>query len=214
MKNALLPALSILLIGAMLQGCAGVLVGGTAATVSAAHDRRTFGVYIEDQGIEFKAMEKLAAEPEIKLAGESQPDDPEMQLAGDFETEVNSRINVTSYNMVVLMTGQTASHALKTRAQQLVESVDRVRRVVNELEVGSTASLSEITQSAALVAEIKFKLTNIEIPDFDTLRVKVIVDRGNVYLMGLLTQAEADAVTDLVRHINGVNRVVKIFEYF
>lgn len=201
MKSSLLPALCILLVSTMLQGCAGIFVGGTAATVSAAHDRRSLGVYVEDQSIEFKAVEKFA-------------NDPEIIISGDPQTEINSHINITSYNMVVLMTGQTANQALKTRAEQLVENIERVRRVVNEIEIGSNATLGEITSSAALLTEIKFKLTQIEIPDFDTLRVKVIVERGNVYLMGLLTQAEGDAVTELVRHISGVNRVVKIFEYF
>lgn len=201
MKSSLLPALCILLVSTMIQGCAGIFVGGTAATVSAAHDRRSLGVYVEDQSIEFKALEKFA-------------NDPEIIISGDPQTEINSRINVTSYNMVALMTGQTASQALKTRAEQLVENIERVRRVVNEVEVSGNASLGEITSSAALVAEIKFRLTAIEIPDFDTLRVKVIADRGNVYLMGLLTQAEGDAVTELVRHISGVKRVVKVFEYY
>ena len=193
MKKALLPALGILLVSAMIQGCTGVVVGGAAATATAIHDRRTLGVFVEDQTIEFKAAEQLSSDPEI---------------------EENSRINVTSYNMVALMTGQTASQALKTRAEQLVANVDRVRRVVNELEIGSTASLGERTRSAALVAEIKFKLTQIDIPDFDTLRVKVVAERGVIYLMGLLTRAEGDAATDLVRHISGVRRVVKVFEYY
>ena len=193
MKKTLLPTLFILLVSSMIQGCTGVVVGGAAATATAIHDRRTLGVFVEDQTIEFKAGEQLASDPEIKE---------------------NSRINVTSYNMVTLMTGQTDSQDLKTRAEQLVANVDRVRRVVNEVEIGSTASLGERTRSAALVAEIKFKLTQIDIPDFDPLRVKVVAERGVVYLMGLLTRAEGDAVTDLVRHISGVRRVVKVFEYF
>ena len=193
MKKTLLPALSILLVSSMIQGCTGVVVGGAAATATAIHDRRTLGVFVEDQTIEFKAGEQLASDPEIKE---------------------NSRINVTSYNMVVLMTGQADSQDLKTRAEQLVANVDRVRRVVNEVEIGSSASLGERTRSAALVAEIKFKLTEIDIPDFDPLRVKVVAERGVIYLMGLLTRAEGDAVTDLVRHISGVRRVVKVFEYF
>jgi osmotically-inducible protein OsmY len=177
----------------LLQGCASLVVGGAAATATAVHDRRTLGVFIEDQTIEFKADGVLDADQEI--------DD-------------NSNIDVTSYNMVALMTGQAANQALKERAERLVAGVDRVRRVVNEVEIGSTSSLGERTRDAALVTEIKFKLTKIDLPDFDPLRVKVVAERGVIFLMGLLTQAEGDAVAELVRHISGVRRVVKVFEYY
>jgi len=193
MNRLLVTALSLLLSGSLLQGCAGVVVGGAAVTATAVHDRRTLGVFIEDQTIEFKAADRLASDPEIKA---------------------NSHINVTSYNMVVLLTGQTSNEELRHRAEQLVAGVERVRRVVNEVEIGSIASLGERTRDAGLVAEIKFKLTGIDLPDFDPLRVKVVVERGVVYLMGLLTHKEADAVTDLVRHVSGVRRVVKVFEYY
>jgi osmotically-inducible protein OsmY len=85
--------------------------------------------------------------------------------------------------------------------------------VVNEIEIGSNVSFGEHSRAEALPAEVKLKLTNVEIPDFDTMRVKVISERGSVYLMGLLTKQEADAVTDVVRYISGVRRVVKVFEY-
>lgn len=192
MKRSLVTVLSLLLVSVGIQGCATAIVGGAAATATAFHDRRTFGVFIEDQTIEFKAAERLASDPTIKEL---------------------SNINTTSYNMVVLMTGQAASQELKTRAESLVAGIERVRRVVNEVEIGSTASLVESTHSAALTAEIKFKLTNIDIPGFDPLRVKVVTERGVVYLMGLLSQAEGKAVADLVSRISGVRRVVKVFEY-
>jgi osmotically-inducible protein OsmY len=193
MNRSSLSLIAILLVSGLIQGCTGVVIGGAAATATIIHDRRTLGVYVEDQTIEFKAAEAIAADPEFRD---------------------NSRINITSYNMVVLLTGQTANQALKQRAEQLVAKVERVRRVVNELEIGSTASLGERTRSAALVAEIKFKLTNIDIPDFDPLRVKVVAERGNVYLLGLLTRDEGNAVTELVRQISGVRKVVKVFEYY
>jgi len=145
MKKSTLSVIVVLLFSGLIQGCAGVLVGGAAATATAMHDRRTLGVFVEDQTIEFKAAEALAADPELKES---------------------SRFVITSYNMVALITGQTANQAFKARAEQLVAGVDRVRRVVNELEIGSTVSLGERTRDAALVAEIKFKLTGIDIPDF------------------------------------------------
>jgi osmotically-inducible protein OsmY len=182
----------ILSVSGLMQGCTGVVVGGAAVTATATHDRRTMGAYVEDQSIEFKANERLADDAEIGQ---------------------QCRIDVTSYNMVVLLTGQAANQALRLRAEQLVQGVERVHRVVNEVEIGTPASFAEITRDSALTSEIKLRLVQIDIPDFDPLRVKVITERGVVFLMGLLTRQEAQAVTDLVRHVSGVRRVVKVFEY-
>ena len=192
MQQIVLSLSLVLVISGFLQGCAEVVVGGAAATATAAHDRRTLGGFVEDQSIEFKAGRKLISDPEIRQ---------------------QCQINVTSYNMVVLLTGQAANQELRERAERLVSGVEKVRRVVNEVEIGSVASVAELTRDAALTAEIKFRLTRIELPDFDPLRVKVISELGVVFLMGLLTQAEAQAVTDMVRHVSGVRRVVKVFEY-
>jgi osmotically-inducible protein OsmY len=169
-----------------------MVVGGAATTAVVAHDRRTAGTMVEDQSIELKAYDRLAQDEEIKQG---------------------SRINVTSYNKMVLLTGQANSEALRRKAEQLVSKVDQVRRVVNEIEIGSTASFGEHSRDVALTAEVKLKLSNVKLPDFDSLRVKVVTERGSVYLMGLLTKEEAKAVTDVVRYISGVRRVVKVFEY-
>ncbi len=181
-----------LLTGLLLQGCAAVIVGGAATTASVAHDRRTAGVIVEDQSIELKSMERLAS---------------------DTTLDEHSKISITSYNMVVLLTGQAETEAIRARAEQMVKGIERVRRVVNELEIGTAASIGERARDSALTTEVKFKLTGVDLPDFDTFRVKVVTERGVVFLMGILTQAEGDAVTDLVRHISGVRRVVRVFEY-
>ncbi|MBA1445218.1 MAG: BON domain-containing protein [Chromatiales bacterium] len=181
-----------LLTGLLLQGCAAVIVGGAATTASVAHDRRTAGVIVEDQSIELKSMERLGS---------------------DTTLDEHSKISITSYNMVVLLTGQAETEAIRAKAEQMVKGVERVRRVVNELEIGTAASIGERARDSALTTEVKFKLTGVDLPDFDTFRVKVVTERGVVFLMGILTQAEGDAVTDLVRHISGVRRVVRVFEY-
>jgi osmotically-inducible protein OsmY len=183
--------LALLSVTLILQGCAAAVVGGAATTAVVAHDRRTTGIIVEDQAIELKAYDALAKDPETK----------------------QSRIHVTSYNKVVLLTGQASSEAVRSKAEQLVSKVEQVRRVVNELEIGSTASLGEDTRDVALTTEVKLRLTKIKLPDFDPLRVKVVTERGVVFLMGLLTKQEAQAVTDEVRYISGVRRVVKVFEY-
>jgi osmotically-inducible protein OsmY len=184
--------LSILAMLLFLQGCAALVVGGAATTAVVAHDRRTTGTVVEDQAIELKTYDRLAQNETVKQS---------------------SKVNVTSYNKVVLLTGQADSEAARRKAEQLASQVEQVRRVVNEIEIGSTASFVEHSRDVALTTEIKLKLTNVDLPNFDPLRVKVITERGSVFLMGLLTKEEAHAVTEVVRYISGVRRVVKVFEY-
>ncbi|MEW8312715.1 MAG: BON domain-containing protein [Candidatus Thiodiazotropha taylori] len=184
--------LYVILAALTLQGCAAAIVGGAAATATIIHDRRTTGVIVEDQSIELKSYDVLKKDPMIKE---------------------QTNISVTSYNMVVLLTGQATSENLRRKAEQLVTGVDRVRRVVNEIEIGSTSSIGEDSRDVALTSEVKLKLSSIDIPGFDPLRVKVVTERGTVFLLGLITKQEGDAVTEVVRHISGVRRVVRVFEY-
>ncbi|MEJ2466161.1 MAG: BON domain-containing protein [Candidatus Thiodiazotropha sp.] len=183
---------SILAMVLLLQGCAALVVGGAATTAVVAHDRRTTGIMVEDQAIEFKTYDQLAKDEAIKQ---------------------NSKVNVTSYNKVVLLTGQADSDAIRRKAEQIASQVEQVRRVVNEIEIGSTASFGEHSRDVALTTEVKLRLTKVDLPGFDPLRVKVVTERGSVYLMGLLTKEEANEVTEVVRYISGVRRVVKVFEY-
>ncbi|MFC1334599.1 MAG: BON domain-containing protein [gamma proteobacterium symbiont of Clathrolucina costata] len=184
--------LSICIAVLILQGCAAAVVGGAAATAAVAHDRRTTGTIVEDQSIELKIYDLMSKDSRFKQ---------------------QSSIHVTSYNLVVLLTGQAANQALRSKAEQMASSVDRVRRVVNEIEIGSTSTLVENSRDAALTTEVKVRLAKVQIPGFDPLRVKVVTERGAVFLLGLITKKEADAVTDVVRHISGVRRVVRVFEY-
>lgn len=192
MPNNLFSLFAICITVLILQGCAAAVVGGAAATAAVAHDRRTTGTIVEDQSIELKVYDLLSKDEQFKQ---------------------QSSIHITSYNMVVLLTGQAARQDLIKRAEQLASGVDRVRRVVNEIELGSTSTLVENSRDVALTTEVKVRLARIDIPDFDPLRIKVVTERGVVFLLGLITKQEADAVTDVVRHISGVRRVVRVFEY-
>ncbi|MES9946348.1 MAG: BON domain-containing protein [Candidatus Thiodiazotropha sp.] len=192
MQNKIASLLAICISILILQGCTAAVVGGAAATAAVAHDRRTTGTIVEDQSIELKVYDSMANDARFKQ---------------------QSSIHVTSYNLVVLLTGQAADQALRSKAEQLASSIDRVRRVVNEIEIGSTSTLVENSRDAALTTEVKLRLAKVRIPDFDPLRVKVVTERGTVFLLGLITKQEADAVTDVVRHISGVRRVVRVFEY-
>ncbi|MEW8429037.1 MAG: BON domain-containing protein, partial [gamma proteobacterium symbiont of Ctena orbiculata] len=170
MQKNFASLLAICITVSILQGCAAAVVGGAAATATVAHDRRTTGTIVEDQSIELKAYDLMSKDPRFKQ---------------------QSSIHVTSYNLVVLLTGQAADESLRSKAEQLAASIDRVRRVVNEVEIGSTSTLVENSRDVALTTEVKVRLAKIKLPDFDPLRVKVVTERGAVFLLGLITKKEA-----------------------
>lgn len=181
------------LLATTLGGCAAVVVGGAAATGAVvAHDRRTTGTFIEDQEIYLKALQLMNDQPAIKE---------------------QSNITITPYNLQVLLTGQAASDAVSQQFASLVAQIPRVRKVFNEVQTGAEATWSEEADDAYLTSKVKIALADVGIDGFDPLRVKVTSAQDTVYLMGLLTRAEAQAVTDKVRYVGGVKRVVKLFEY-
>ncbi len=190
-RMALLVAGSALAMA--LQGCAPVVVGGVAMGAAIVHDRRTSGTVVEDQNIEIKAYEALRS---------------------DADVHEQSHINVTSYNLAVLLTGETPTPALKERAGALVKDVERVKHVYNELVIAAPSSFMNRSSDTVITGKVKTSLFSVEdLPGFDPTRVKVVTENGTVFLMGLVTQAEADAVTETVRSVGGVQRVVKLFEY-
>jgi osmotically-inducible protein OsmY len=173
-------------------GCAPVVVGGAAVGASVIHDRRSSATVLEDQNIELSAYGKISDDE--TLSGKS-------------------RISVTSYNRVVLLTGQADSPAVKARVARLVSDLPEVRRVVDEVTVAPRASLQRESTDAYLTSRVKLALFDLGIEGFDPTRVKVVTEEGVVFLMGLLTDQEAAAVVEKVRYVDGVERVVKIFEY-
>ena len=85
--------------------------------------------------------------------------------------------------------------------------------MVNEIQVGPSSTLAQNSNDSYITSKVKMKMFDIEIPNFDPTRVKIITEMGTVYLMGLLTHQEADAVVEKARYVKGVARVVKVFEY-
>jgi osmotically-inducible protein OsmY len=173
-----------------LQGCATAVVTGAATGASVIYDRRTTGAVIDDQGIEFKAA---------------------YEIFNNKSIYDQSHINVTSYNGVVLLTGETLTEELKQQVTNLVKRLPKVRRVHNELLIAAPSALPSRSSDTWITSKIKAKLT-AELGS-DTLFVKVVTEHGVVYLMGLVSQAEASKVVDIVSRSAGVQRVVKIFEY-
>ena len=180
------------LLALALSGCGAVVVGGAVTGAAVAHDRRTTGTFVEDQEILIRAITIRNRDAELKQ---------------------KTNINVDVFNMQVLLTGQAENMDIVERYRQQVSQIARVRSVFNEVAVGAESTWGEATADAYLTSKVKVALFNVKIKGFDPTRVNVTSSLGNVYLMGLLTPTEADAVTEEVRFVSGVKRVIKLFEY-
>lgn len=175
--------------GALLAGCVPLMVGGAAVVGVGmiATDRRSSGAQLDDQGIELRGAARIR------------------EIAND-----NMNVTVTSYNRQVLLTGEVPNEADKQTAERAVAAVENVKSVVNDLVVGPPASLS--TRSSDLLVASKIKATFVDARDVFAGAFKVVVTRGTAYLMGRVTQREADRATQLTRTVGGVQRVVRVFE--
>jgi len=174
----------------LLQGCAAAVVTGAATGASLAHDRRSSGAVIDDQGIEFKGSSALFTNKEI------------------YD---QSHINITSYNGVVLITGETPTEALKQQVSAEIKAIPKVRRIHNELIIAAPSALPSRSSDSWITSKIKTKMTTDS--NIDPFYIKVVTEHGIVYLMGLVSHAEADDAVAIVAKSAGVQRVIKIFEY-
>jgi len=173
----------------LLAGCAPLIVGGAVVGgAMVATDRRTSGSQVDDEVIELKAKGRL---------GEALPAD-------------DVRINTTSYNRMVLLTGEVPSEADKTTAEQVVARIDNVVSVVNEITVGPPNSFAERTKAAFVTTKVKASL--VDAKDLFANSIKVVTHRGVVYLMGRLTEREATRAAEIARGVSGVVKVVRVFE--
>ena len=172
---------------ASLQGCIALLGAGAVAGGLSLNDRRTGGTQIEDQAIEMKSGGRLR------------------DAIGD-----KGHVNVTSYNRIVLVSGEVPSDADKTAAEKAVRDIEGVSNVVNELEVGANSTIS--TRSSDTVITTRVKSALIDAKDVQASAIKVITERGNVYLMGRVTEREATRASEVARAQPSVLKVVRVFE--
>ena len=174
-----------------LSSCVTALVAGAAiATIDIIHDRRTAGEYFDDGTIELTARNYLLSKPEIRAAAHVKP---------------------TSWNGILLITGEVDDENIKQAMVERFRNIDGVRQLVDETAItGKTAFLAR-TNDAWITTRVKTLL--VTKMGLDANRVKVITTRGSVYLMGSGTQAEGARATELARKVKGVARVVKVFEY-
>ena len=176
----------------VLSGCAPVVVGGAAATASVAHDRRTAGSVVEDQAIEARIRDGFASDTEI---------------------DQQAHINVTSYDGIVLLSGEAPSEALRSRAGQIARDAQKVRRVHNEIQIAAPSAMMTRSSDSWITTKVKSSLFGVKIEGFDPTNVKVVTENGTVFLMGLVTQAEGNGATEQARQVKGVQRIVKLFDY-
>ncbi|TWO69856.1 BON domain-containing protein [Caenimonas sedimenti] len=180
-------ALCAALAAAALAGCAPLLIGGAAVGAMMATDRRTSGAQIDDEAIELRAGARMR------------------ESFGD-----NAHISVNSYNRQVLLTGEVPSEAVKQQAEQLAGRVENVRAVINELAVMPATTLPQRSNDVLVTGKVRASF--VDASELQANAFRVVTERGTVYLMGRVTQAEADRATQITRQIPGVQRVVRIFE--
>ncbi len=190
MMNKATLSLLLVLVLPVLNGCAAAVIGGTAVTAGTLIDRRTTGTQVEDQTIELKAGTKLRE---------------------DVELNEQAHINVTSYNTVVLLTGETPTDELRQRAVDIVKSLEKVTHIYNELTIAAPSSMTARSSDSIITSKVKTKMLSDQ--EISGLAVKVVTEKGVVYLMGLLTKSEAEIATNIARQTGGVQKVVKLFQY-
>jgi osmotically-inducible protein OsmY len=182
--------LGVILLCSLLSGCV-VLAGGAAVTgVAVAYDRRTTGTIVEDRAIVMKAYQALRSDDEVRE---------------------KTHVNVTSFNTIMLLTGEAPTEALRDRVMELVADVDKVSKIYNEIEIMEPTSFSSRSSDTLLATRVKTSLFG----EMDLApNVKVVTERGIVYLMGILKPEEAEAATNIARTVSGVQKVVRLFEQY
>jgi osmotically-inducible protein OsmY len=171
-----------------LYGCAAAVVGGAAAGgYLVGEDRRTAAVLAEDQDIEVRIKNRV---------NDKYPD---------------AHMNATSYNRLVLLTGEVPSAQAKSEVESIAREVPRIRGIYNELTVGAVTPLSSRTNDSYVTSKVKARF--VDNGKFNPVHVKVVTEDSVVYLMGIVKRPEADTATQIARTTSGVKRVVRVFEY-
>ena len=183
LRNAALVALAAV----TLSGCAALIIGGAVGTALMVTDRRTAGVQLEDQSIELKAATRIR-----DAVGE------------------RGHISVVSYNRMVLLTGEVASEADRAAVEQAIVRIENVRSTVNELAVMGSSSMTARSNDTILTSKVKASF--LDAKDLQANTIKVVTERGTVFLMGRVTEREAVRAAELARGVSGVQKVVRVFD--
>jgi osmotically-inducible protein OsmY len=186
-QKVMMLALAAAAVVSTLSACAPLMVGGAVMTGMVAVDRRTSGTQLEDEGIELRTAQGMR------------------QHLGE-----NAHVNVTSYNRQVLLTGEVGTAADKDKADKVALSQENVKAVANELTVQPVSSLTQRSKDTIITGQIKALF--VDAKDLQSNAVKVVTERGVVYLMGRVTSREAQRATDIARSVSGVTKVVRVLD--
>jgi osmotically-inducible protein OsmY len=183
-------AVSLLLaLTALVGGCAAVVVGaGAAAGYSLYEDRRSSGTQVDDQRIESRAASTI-----------------------DQRFGWKVHVNVTSYNRQALITGEVPDAVTHAEIEKLVAAIPGVRALSNELTIGALTSVPARAGDAVVTSNVKTRFLGAK--NFNPIHVKVVTESGVVFLLGMVTEVEANAATEIARTTDGVKMVVRVFEY-
>ena len=179
----------------LINGCVGIpiagLIGGSAMAIDLSRDNRSVGTYLDDNVLEAKISNEIRSDAML----------------------ASSQIHVspTVINGVILLTGEAPKRAHIDRILDIAKGFKNTRKVVNRIELAGKSTLASRANDTWITMEVKTALFHAE--NVDHLRIKVVTERAHVYLMGLVSTEEADAAAQAARSINGVARVVKVFEY-
>jgi len=184
LARALLASLAI---SGVLGGCVAVVGGAVAGGTMMAVDRRTTGTQMDDQTIDVRASNAIAA------------------VMGD-----RAHVSASSYNRVVLLTGEVPTEADRAKVEAAVAKVENVRAVVNELAVMPNSSFSQQSNDTLITGKVKAGF--VDAKELQVASMKVVTERGVVYLMGRVTETEANVAANVARSVGGVQKVVKVFE--
>jgi osmotically-inducible protein OsmY len=188
MNRLLLPA-ALAAAALALQGCVPMVIGaGGAAAYSSLEDRRTTGTQIDDESIEVRAGNRVSDR---------------------FGGRVH--VNITSYNRIALVTGEVPDDAARAEVEKIVRAVPSVRDVTNDLQVSGISSLGSRANDSYLTSKVRGRL--LDTKRVSPVHLKVVTESGVVYLMGVVTEPEADEAVEIARNTGGVRKVVKVFEY-
>lgn len=172
-----------------LSGCAVLVVGGAVGGAMSVSDRRTFGSQTEDATIEMKSANRI-----------------------NFVFGDAVHVNVNSYNRKVLLTGEVKDEATRVKVENEVKGIENVQSIVNEIQVAMFLSgFKERSNDTYISTKVRGVLVGTA--DIYSASFKVVTEAGVVYLMGRVSQREAETATEQVRGIPGVKKVVKVFEY-
>ena len=171
-----------------LQGCVpAVIVGGAAAGVMTAHDRRSTGTQTDDETAEWKAMQSIPA-----------------------QYKELTHANFTAYNRRLLITGEAPSEEAKSGIEAKVRMIDGLREVYNELGIGPASSLGSRSTDSFITSKVKARL--VDTNQVSANHIKVVTERGIVYLMGIVSEREAKVAVAVARTTDGVRKVVNVME--